>query len=49
MKAMSLASSLIIGLALSIILAAIADLLLVGAQRLAVPWSRASRRARTGS
>lgn len=40
---------IIVGLVLSIILAAIADLLWVGAQRLAVPWSRTSRRARQGS
>jgi osmoprotectant transport system permease protein len=39
---------IIVGLVLSIGLAAIADLLLVGAQRLAVPWSRADRRARIG-
>jgi osmoprotectant transport system permease protein len=39
---------IIIGLVLSIALAAVADLLLVGAQRLAVPWSRADRRVREG-
>jgi osmoprotectant transport system permease protein len=37
---------IIVGLVLSIALAAVADLLLVGAQRLAVPWSRVSRKAR---
>jgi osmoprotectant transport system permease protein len=34
---------IIVGLVLSIALAAVADLLLVGAQRLAVPWSRTRR------
>jgi osmoprotectant transport system permease protein len=34
---------IIVGLVLSIGLAAVADLLLVGAQRLAVPWSRTRR------
>jgi osmoprotectant transport system permease protein len=34
---------IIVGLVLSIALAAVADLLLVGAQRLAVPWSRNRR------
>jgi osmoprotectant transport system permease protein len=38
---------IIVGLVLSIALAALADLLLVGAQRLAVPWSRAGRKARS--
>jgi osmoprotectant transport system permease protein len=38
---------IIVGLVLSIALAAVADLLLVGAQRLVVPWAR-SRRAGTG-
>jgi osmoprotectant transport system permease protein len=37
---------IIVGLVLSIVLAAIADLLLVGAQHLAVPWARTGRRAR---
>src|ERR1700728_2443809 len=37
---------IIVGLVLSIALAAVADLLLVGAQRLAVPWARAQRSAR---
>jgi osmoprotectant transport system permease protein len=37
---------IIIGLVLSIALAAVADLALVGTQRLVVPWSRATRRAR---
>ena len=39
---------IIVGLVLSIGLAAVADLLWVGAQRLAVPWSRADRRVRVG-
>jgi osmoprotectant transport system permease protein len=39
---------IIVGLVLSIILAAVADLLLVGAQRLAVPWTRSSRRTKGG-
>jgi osmoprotectant transport system permease protein len=38
---------IIVGLVLSIVLAAVADLLLVGAQRLAVPWTR-TRRAKGG-
>jgi osmoprotectant transport system permease protein len=37
---------IIVGLVLSIALAAVADLLLVGAQRLAVPWSRNQQSAR---
>jgi osmoprotectant transport system permease protein len=37
---------IIIGLVLSVALAAVADLLLVGAQRLLIPWSR-SRRTRS--
>ncbi len=37
---------IIVGLVLSVVLAALCDLLIVGAQRLAVPWSRSSRRAR---
>jgi osmoprotectant transport system permease protein len=40
---------IIVGLVLSILLAAIADLLLVGAQRVVVPWSRATRRARSAA
>jgi osmoprotectant transport system permease protein len=36
---------IIVGLVFSVILAAVADLLLVGAQRVAVPWTR-TRRAR---
>jgi osmoprotectant transport system permease protein len=36
---------IIVGLVFSIALAAVVDLLLVGAQRLAVPWARTSRRA----
>ena len=37
---------IIVGLVLSIALAAVADLLLVGAERLLVPWTRSSRRAK---
>jgi osmoprotectant transport system permease protein len=37
---------IIVGLVLSILLAAVADLLLVGAQRLAVPWTRTRRASR---
>ena len=37
------ATPIIVGLVLSVVLAAIFDLLLVGAQRLAVPWSRSGR------
>ncbi len=40
---------IIVGLVLSIALAAVADLVLVGAERLLVPWSRATRRARTSA
>jgi osmoprotectant transport system permease protein len=40
---------IIVGLVLSIALAAVADLLLVGAQRLAVPWSRVNRKARAAA
>jgi osmoprotectant transport system permease protein len=36
---------IIVGLIFSIALAAVVDLLLVGAQRLAVPWTRTGRRA----
>ncbi|HEY1652937.1 MAG TPA: ABC transporter permease [Acidimicrobiales bacterium] len=36
---------IIVGLVLSIVLAAVADLLLVGAQRLSVPWARTQRSA----
>jgi osmoprotectant transport system permease protein len=36
---------IIVGLVLSVALAAVADLLLVGAQRLLVPWSRTGQRA----
>jgi osmoprotectant transport system permease protein len=36
---------IIVGLVLSIALAAVADLLLVGAQRLALPWARSRRSA----
>jgi osmoprotectant transport system permease protein len=37
---------IIVGLVLSVALAALCDLLLVGVQRLAIPWTRSSRRAR---
>ena len=37
---------IIVGLVLSVVLAALCDLIIVGAQRLAVPWTRSSRRAR---
>ena len=36
---------IIVGLVLSVVLAALCDLLLVGVQRLVVPWSRSGRRA----
>src|SRR5580704_1078590 len=36
---------IIVGLVLSVILAALCDLILVGVQRLVVPWSRSGRRA----
>ena len=36
---------IIVGLVLSVALAAVADLLLVGAERLLVPWARSRRRA----
>jgi len=36
---------IIVGLVLSVVLAALCDLLLVGVQRLVVPWSRSARRA----
>jgi osmoprotectant transport system permease protein len=39
---------IIVGLVLSIALAAVADLLLVGAERLAVPWTRSGRAAKEG-
>ena len=35
---------LTVGIVLSLVLAVIADLLLVGAQRLATPWTRAGRK-----
>ena len=35
---------LTVGIVLSLVLAVIADLLLVGAQRLATPWARAGRK-----
>jgi osmoprotectant transport system permease protein len=37
---------IIVGLVLSVLLAAVCDLLLVGLQRVVVPWSRAPRRGR---
>lgn len=40
---------IIVGLVLSVALAAVADLLLVGAQRLLVPWARSQRSARAGA
>jgi osmoprotectant transport system permease protein len=36
---------IIVGLVLSVLLAAVCDLILVGVQRLLVPWSRSGRRA----
>ena len=39
---------IIVGLVFSVVLAAICDLLLVGVQRLVVPWSRSARRAQVG-
>jgi osmoprotectant transport system permease protein len=40
---------IIVGLVLSVALAAVADLLLVGAERLVVPWARTRRRAKVVS
>ncbi len=37
---------IVVGLVLSVVLAALCDLILVGVQRLVVPWSRSARRAR---
>jgi osmoprotectant transport system permease protein len=37
---------IIVGLVLSVVLAAMFDLIIVGVQRLVVPWSRSGRRAR---
>ncbi len=37
---------IIVGLVLSVVLAALCDLILVGVQRVALPWSRSARRAR---
>jgi osmoprotectant transport system permease protein len=37
---------IIVGLVLSVVLAAVCDLILVGLQRVLVPWSRSARRAR---
>src|SRR5580704_16881885 len=39
---------IIVGLVLSVVLAALCDLILVGVQRVALPWSRSARRARAG-
>jgi len=39
---------IIVGLVLSVALAALCDLLLVGAQRIIVPWTRARRRGTSG-
>jgi osmoprotectant transport system permease protein len=39
---------IIVGLVLSVALAAVADLLLVGAERLLVPWGRGRRQANAG-
>ncbi len=39
---------IIVGLVLSVVLAAVGDLLLVGVQRLVVPWSRRRRPGRRG-
>ncbi len=39
---------IIVGLVLSVALAAVADLLLVGAERLVVPWARTRRGAKAG-
>jgi osmoprotectant transport system permease protein len=38
---------IIVGLVLSVALAAVFDLLIVGIQRLAIPWTRSSRRGRS--
>jgi osmoprotectant transport system permease protein len=40
---------IIVGLVLSIALAAVADLLIVGTERIVVPWSRGSRKARAAA
>jgi osmoprotectant transport system permease protein len=40
---------IIVGLVLSVALAAVADLLLVGAERLLVPWGRSQRQAKAAS
>jgi osmoprotectant transport system permease protein len=37
---------IIVGLVLSVVLAALCDLVIVGVQRVALPWSRSARRAR---
>lgn len=41
-------SPIVVGLVLSVALAAVADLLLVGVERLALPWGRATGRRRPG-
>jgi osmoprotectant transport system permease protein len=38
---------IIVGLVLSVLLAAIFDLIVVGVQRLAIPWTRTTRRTRS--
>jgi osmoprotectant transport system permease protein len=40
------ATPILVGLVLSVLLAAVADLLLVGVERVLVPWTRRSRRPR---
>jgi osmoprotectant transport system permease protein len=40
---------IVVGLVLSILMAALADLLIVAVERVAVPWSRAERRATAGA
>jgi osmoprotectant transport system permease protein len=40
---------LTVGIVLSLVLAVVADLLLVGAQRVATPWNRGGRRRRATS
>jgi osmoprotectant transport system permease protein len=40
---------IIVGLVLSVALAAVADLLIVGTERIVVPWSRGSRKARAAA
>ncbi|MGH9917901.1 MAG: ABC transporter permease [Nitrososphaerales archaeon] len=40
-------SPIVVGLVLSVVLAAVADLLLVGVERVALPWARTGRRFRS--